>query len=86
MKTSATKAIHIALNPIRSISLSCHRKSLSTSRSSILGFNSINGGGFMPTKFSSGVPRDSIGKRNLSLLVRDDERMKMCGKALGVSW
>ena len=23
---------------------------------------------------------------NPSLLVRDDKRMKMCGKALGVSW
>ena len=59
---------------------------LSTSRTSILGFNSTNGEDFMPSPFSSGVPRDTIGKRNPSLLVWDDERLKMCGKALGVSW
>ena len=59
---------------------------LSTSRISTLGFNSTNGDGFKPSPFSSGVPRDTIGKRNPSLLDRYDERMKMCGKALGVSW
>ena len=38
----------------------------------------------MPSPFSSGVPRDTIGKRSPSLLVRDDKRMKMYdGKALG---
>ena len=36
---------------------------LSTSRPSILGFNSTNGGGFMPSLFSCGVPRDTIGKK-----------------------
>ena len=36
----------------------------------------------MPSLFSNGVPRDIIGKRNPCLLVRDDKRMKMCGKAL----
>ena len=40
----------------------------------------------MPSPFFSGVPRETIGKRNPSLLVRDDKRMKMCRKALGVSW
>ena len=34
------------------------------------------------TLFSNGVPRDIIGKRNPCLLVQDDIRMKMCGKAL----
>ena len=36
---------------------------LSTSRPSILGFNSTNGGGFMPSLFSSSVPRETIGKK-----------------------
>ena len=51
-----------------------------------MGFNSTNGGSFITSPFSSGVPRDTIGKRNSSLLVRDDKRMNMCEKALGVSW
>ena len=59
---------------------------LFTARPSILRFNSTNCGGFMPSSFSSGVPRDTIERRNPCLLVRDDKRMKMCGKALGVSW
>ena len=59
---------------------------LSTSRTSILGLNSANGEGFMPSPFASGVPRDAIGKRNPYLLVWDDEKIKRCGKALGVTW
>ena len=66
--------------------MQCDMYILSTSRTSILGFNSTNGGGFMPSPFSTGFPRGTIEKRNPSLLVRDDKRMKMCGKALGVSW
>ena len=57
---------------------------LSTSWTSILGFNSTNGGGFIPSPFSTGVPRGPIEKRNPSLLVRDEERIKILGKALGV--
>ena len=37
---------------------------LFTSRTSILGFNSIDGEGFKLFPFSNGVPRDTIGKRN----------------------
>ena len=35
---------------------------LFTSQTSISGFNSPNGEGYMPSPFSSGVPRDTIGK------------------------
>ena len=52
-----------------------------TSRTIILGFYSSIEEGFMPSPFSNGVP-----EINLSLLVWDDKRMTMCGKALGVSW
>ena len=36
--------------------------------------------------FFTGVPRGTIGKRSPSLLVPDDKRIKMGGKAKGVSW
>ena len=59
---------------------------LSTSRTCILGFNSTN---VCPTKdkfwpwYSLGSP---LAERNPSLLVREAKRIKLNGKALGVSW
>ena len=56
---------------------------LSTSRTSRLGFNSTNVCTFSYKHwpwYSLGSP---LVERNPSLLVRDEERMKMCGKALG---
>ena len=62
---------------------------LSTSQTSILGFRST----YILTAMTKYCVWYYLGKvgfgsneRNPSLLVRDDARMKMCGKALGVSW
>ena len=40
----------------------------------------------MPCIMTSSVPRDTIGWKKSSLLVQDDKKSKMCGKALGVGW
>ena len=62
---------------------------LSTSQTSILWFRSTYILKAM-TKYCVWYYLGKVGfgsnDRNPSLLVRDDARMKMCGKALGVSW
>ena len=45
-----------------------------------MGFKRTNGEGFMPSPFSSGVPRDTIGKRNPSLLVHMAKEWKCVEK------
>ena len=62
---------------------------LSTSKTSILRFSSTNIWTAM-TKYCVWYYLGKVGfgsnEKNPSLLVRDDARLKMCGKALGVSW
>ena len=64
----------------------CVKYILSTSRTSILGLNSTNCCTFSYKHwpwYSLGSP---LAERNPSLLVQEDKKMKLCGKALSVSW
>ena len=51
-----------------------------------MGINATNGEGFMPSPFSNGVPRDYIGWNKSLFASPGLPRMKMCGRALGLSW
>ena len=56
---------------------------LSTSRTSILGFNSTNGEGFKPSPFSNGVPRDPIGWKKSLFTSPGRQKNKNVWKSLG---
>ena len=59
---------------------------LSTSRTSILDLTITICRASCPLHFPMEPLGTPVAEKNHSLLVRDDERMKMCGKAFGVSW